>query len=117
MLRKIRVEMIKMNEILLKPFFLNEKLSLRVIMSSPRKKRIRGLRISATGTRDAAFIPMIPSDSQSTDSPVAKARSMHAGVLTLRGTQITIAGSIVSMTNGLKSAKLQRTICPSTIRK
>ena len=40
-----------MNDILPIPFFLIEKLSLLVMMSSPSEKRIRGLRIIATGTK------------------------------------------------------------------
>ena len=52
------------------PFFLMEKLSFLLMMSSPRKILMNVLRQSATGMRAAALMPMRPSESQSTDNPV-----------------------------------------------
>ena len=82
------------------PFFLMEKLSFLLMMSSPRKILMNVLRQSATGMRAAAFMPMRPSESQSTDSPVANAMNMQREVPIDRGMHITIAGRIVSIRYG-----------------
>jgi hypothetical protein len=50
--------------------------------------------------REAAFIPIRPSDSQSTARPLANAMNIHEIVLILSGMQRTMAGSTDSVMYG-----------------
>jgi hypothetical protein len=79
---------------------LNEKLSFLVIRSSPKNILAMDFLARATGTSDAALMPIRPSDSQSTANPLAKAIIIHAGVLIFNGMHRTIAGSTDSMMYG-----------------
>ena len=91
-------------DILPAPFLLTEKLSFLFMMSSPRKILMKVLRSAATGMRDAAFMPISPSESQSTASPLANAISMQTGVLIVSGMHMTMAGRRVSIRYGPSAA-------------
>jgi hypothetical protein len=82
------------------PYLLNEKLSCLVIRSSPKNILAIGFLARATGMREAAFIPIRPSDSQSTARPLANAMNIHEIVLILSGMQRTMAGSTDSVMYG-----------------
>ena len=85
-------------ETLAKPYFLTEMFSFCSKGSLPKNSSMTGFRSRATGTRESALMPRVPSAKKSTASPVTKAISMALTVPVLVGMQSTIAGRMVSMT-------------------
>jgi hypothetical protein len=90
--------------IFVNPFFLTENRSPRVIRSYPRNILMMLLLTNANSTAAAALRPRRPSDSQSTQNPVAKAMNIHADVLKVVGRHMIMAGSMVSTIYGPSAA-------------
>ena len=90
------------NDTLAKPYFRIVTVSFCSNGSLPKNIPMTGLLSSATGTRDRALMPSVPSAKKSTASPVTNAISIAAKVSVFVGMQSTIAGSIVTITYGVK---------------
>ena len=92
------------------PYLLNENLSFLVMRSSPKNILIMLFLAKATGMSEEALMPMSPSDSQSTASPLPNAMNMQTTVLIVSGMHSIIAGSMDRVMYGPRGEKLHNMI-------